>query len=96
MSKRLHDQRPEPRMMVCPNCKQDKCESCVDRLRRIYSDETICTCTRKLHAEKRDGEATLNQIKDPITGDIHAPGLIVTADGEVKFRDGFDPFSSDS
>ncbi len=95
MAKRIHDQRPEPRLMTCQNCKLGKCESCVDRLRRIYADDTVCQCTRKLHVEKRDGDMTLNQIEDPETGDIHAPGLIVKADGEVIFRDGFNPFISD-
>lgn len=96
MARRLHDQRPDPRLMVCLDCKLGQCENCIDRLRALYTTDWICTCTRKLHAEKRDGEPTLNQVEDPFTGDIHAPGLVVGEDGQVKFRDGCDPFSPDN
>lgn len=76
--------------MVCPSCKDDNCERCVDRLRAIYADDFVCECTRNLHTEKRDGEARLNQIKDPETGTVYAPGLTVDIDGKVTFKE--DPF----
>lgn len=78
--------------MVCSNCKEDKCEACIDRLRAIYSSVHLCECKRKLHAEKRDGEPTSNQVEDPFTGNVEAPGLTVNTDGTVTFRDGFNPF----
>lgn len=83
-----HDQRTSPPLMVCPECKRDSCETCVDRLRMFYTDMTICTCTRTDHELKRDGEPVVRQVKDPFNGYIHAPGLTVSPDGEVEFRDG--------
>lgn len=76
-----HAQKVEQRHMVCPQCKADNCEQCVDVLRMAYTDETICQCTRKGH----DGEPRDQQILDPETGTVFAPGLSVSQDGEVKF-----------
>lgn len=87
MSKRKHDQRPAQYLMVCPRCKEDKCEECVDRLRAIYASNLLCKCSRKLHNEKMSGEPILNQIRDPETGAVYAPGLEVSQEGEVKFND---------
>lgn len=88
-----HDQTPKKRDMTCPSCKKGNCHDCVDILRAVYTEEMICTCTRKNHA----GEANVNQILDPFTGSVHATGLTVSADGEVdidpnfkeKFREQF-------
>lgn len=33
------------------------------------------------------GEPVLNQIRDPFTGAVHAPGLVVNEDGTVVFTD---------
>lgn len=40
------------------------------------------------------GEPVLNQVEDPFTGDIHAPGLVVKKDGSVEFRNERDRRSS--
>lgn len=87
MAKRLHDQRPEKKMMICPLCKEGACQNCIDRLRSIYTDKPICQCSRVLHTEKRDGEPYLQQITDPLTGIVHAPDLTVDENGEVVFQE---------
>lgn len=74
-----HDQRPDNRMMVCPNCQKGNCENCVDVLRILYSEELICQCTRKDHA----GEAVNQQIKDPETGSVYGPHSVIHEDGHV-------------
>lgn len=45
-----HSQKPATRDMTCPNCKAGACVNCVDRLRAIYANKPICTCTRQAHA----------------------------------------------
>jgi hypothetical protein len=44
--------------------------------------EPICQCKKKDHG----GEARNVQVRDPFTGEIHAPGLTVDTDGNVKYR----------
>lgn len=78
-----HSQRPISSLMVCANCKLGVCEKCVDVLRAVYTDEMICQCKRRNHS----GEAVEKQVVDPFTGTVHAPGLTVTVDGEVKRND---------
>ncbi len=76
-----HDQRPTKAHMTCPNCHKGKCEECVDVARILAGfTQTICQCTKKGH----DGEARNQQVLDPFTGTVHAPGLSVTKDGEVN------------
>lgn len=81
-----HDQRPVKSAMVCIECQNDNCFGCVDRLRAFYTNEIICTCGRADHADKRDGEARYMQSMDPFTGDIHAPGLVVLAEGGIHVK----------
>lgn len=68
MTKRRHDQKPDPRLMVCSSCHANECENCVDRLRRIYADDNICTCTRKRHVEKRD--RVMTEFSPALTEDV--------------------------
>lgn len=89
-----HDQQVQKAQMVCAECKAGVCEFCVDGLRLFYTNETICTCGRTDHSDKMRGEPRLGQVRDPFTGDIHAPGLVVTEDGTVEFTDG-NPFGQD-
>lgn len=79
MAKKVHSQKTDPRQMTCFNCRNGHCENCVDVLRMVYSDEMICTCTRKNHL----GEPIANQIKDPESGTVYAPGLTVSELSEV-------------
>jgi hypothetical protein len=46
----------------------------------VYTDETICRCRKQGHS----GEPRDQQILDPETGTVHAPGLQVSIEGEVK------------
>lgn len=71
--------------MTCPACKKGECGACVDILRSVYADDLICTCTRKNHL----GEPVDQQIKDPFTGDIHAPAAIIRENGEVEVDEEF-------
>lgn len=80
-----HDQVPKKRDMTCPACKKGDCGACVDILRSVYADDLICTCTRENHL----GEPASQQIKDPFTGDVHGPAVVITKDGEVKVNEGF-------
>lgn len=75
-----HDQKP-PRA-VCSNCRNGNCEGCVDVLRSVYTDDKLCDCRRKNHT----GEPMSQQILDPETGTVHAPGLTVDSDGKVEFK----------
>ena len=70
---------------VCIRCKQDDCENCVDILRVIYTDATICKCKRKGHS----GEAVEKQVKDPFDGTVYGPEATIGEDGEVKVNAGF-------
>jgi len=66
--------------MVCAHCLQGNCMRCVDTVRIAWSMEPICTCTAKGHG----GEPVEQQIEDPFTGDVHAPGMVIKKDGEVE------------
>lgn len=79
MAKKIHAQKPDPRDMTCPNCKLGFCEGCVDVLRSVYTDEMICTCRRAGHL----GEPTSEQILDPETGTVYAPGMTIDELGRV-------------
>lgn len=65
---------------VCVQCKYGQCQYCLDILNVLYDKSLVCTCELPNHS----GEPRNNQILDPITGTVHAPGLTVTKDGEVK------------
>lgn len=76
-----HDQRGSlAGTFVCTNCKNKECGACIDVARAVISDVTICNCKRSGHS----GDPAEKQIADPFTGDIHAPGLVVTKEGEVR------------
>jgi hypothetical protein len=68
--------------MVCVPCRRGDCNECVDILRLAYTEVPVCQCTRQNH----NGEPINQQILDPETGTVYAPGLEVTRDGEVKFH----------
>lgn len=80
MSRRNGNGQVKASLMTCPRCKAGMCRECVDVLRSIYTDEMICTCKRPDHS----GEPILVQVLDPFTGTVHAPGLTVDIDGEVR------------
>lgn len=75
-----HDQQADDRHFICTNCTDGKCEECVDILRMVYTDETICRCRKRGHA----GEPRDSQVLDPETGDVIGPGLKVGLNGEVE------------
>lgn len=81
---RKHSQKPADALMICPNCKNGKCEGCVDKVRLILRDDPICTCKKSGHSDAVNGEARLRQIRDPETSDVYGPGLVVTQDGDVN------------
>lgn len=64
---------------VCTHCKAEDCSHCIDVLRVVFDMELICHCSRRDHS----GEPRDQQIRDPETGTVYAPGLSVTEDGEV-------------
>lgn len=69
-----------PALFVCARCQAGDCRKCVDVLRVIVDLREICHCTIEGH----DGEPFRQQITDPETGDVYAPGLIVRKDGSVE------------
>lgn len=71
--------------MVCAACKADKCTECVDVLRSVYTDDTICQCQRRNHA----GEPRDQQIADPDTGTVHTPG------GEIDINGTFSTYTGE-
>jgi len=75
---RYDKRKPPP--FVCTKCQAGDCENCIDVIRAVMSDVLICKCRRKAHS----CEPVDQQIKDPFTGAVHAPGLTVTKEGEVK------------
>lgn len=83
MSRRNGNGQVTKKLMTCPRCKADNCKQCVDITRMAYTSEPICQCTRAGHS----GEPSLNQVRDPFNGTVHAPGLTVDIDGEVKKRE---------
>lgn len=74
-----HDQRPDRSLMTCTNCKAGDCGACVDVLRMVYTNKTICKCTRKNHT----GEPVEQQIQDPFDGTVHGPAVTISKDGIV-------------
>lgn len=76
---RKHSQRPTKRDMTCPNCKWNNCAECVDVVLILAGRPTVCTCTRRCHS----GEPIDQQVLDPFTGTVHAPGLEVAEDGTI-------------
>lgn len=75
-----HDQRAIPKDTVCMSCQRDDCGNCVDVIRAIAGFmEELCNCKRKKHST----EPNTQQILDPDTGTVYAPGLHVTQEGTV-------------
>lgn len=65
--------------MVCIPCTRGECQNCVDILRIVYATKTICRCEKRGHS----GEPRDQQVLDPETSTVHAPGLSVDIHGEV-------------
>lgn len=36
---------------TCPQCRDGKCESCLDVLRSAYASDRLCHCKKQQHAE---------------------------------------------
>lgn len=68
---------------VCHLCQKGRCDKCIDIINVILDRKLVCKCTRRDHS----GEPRDKQILDPTTGEVFAPGLKVTEDGEVKFSE---------
>ena len=68
---------------VCSFCLMTECDKCVDIIRISSGYKLICTCKLVAHA----GEPRDQQILDPATGTVFAPGLGVTKDGTVVFNE---------
>jgi hypothetical protein len=68
--------------MICSSCKESNCKRCVDvtRIAAGFKNE-ICQCRKANH----NVEAHTQQIADPETGAVHAPGLVVSQEGKVTF-----------
>lgn len=77
-----HDQKTKDEHMACSFCRNGVCDRCIDVVRALFSQESVCKCKKQGHM----GEPLGKQILDPETGTVHAPGLVVTNDGQV-FRD---------
>lgn len=76
-------------MFNCPECRNGACQNCPDRILLILGRDLVCSCTKANHQELVSGEPRLQQIEDPFTGDVHGPGMVVSAeDGQVKFTGG--------
>lgn len=85
-----HNRQGKPRTdlkpFVCTHCQEGNCDSCIDIGRvmmvRVADFVPICKCKTPGH----DGEPVDQQVKDPFTGTVHAPGLEVSEDGTVTKR----------
>lgn len=53
--------------------------------KKLTKRERDFDITKYLPGDMGSSEAVWNQVKDPITGSIHAPGLIVDENGSVTF-----------
>lgn len=56
---------------------------CVDVLNVVFSRDFECHCKRPEHS----GEPLLKQIKDPFTGAVHAPRLVIDENGDIRRND---------
>jgi len=75
-----HDQKTKKKHLICPPCHNGRCDNCVDVARFLLGfEDRLCECTKKGH----DGEPLDQQILDPSTGTVYAPGLKVDIDGKV-------------
>lgn len=52
----------------------------------LLDKDRLCSCGRSGHEDAVTGEPRVEQIEDPFTGDVHAPGAIIRREtGEVEF-----------
>ncbi len=65
---------------TCTKCKANKCSFCIDVVRYIAGLPSICKCMSRNHS----GEPFNNQILDPDTGSVYAPGMEVKPDGTIS------------
>jgi hypothetical protein len=56
---------------------------------RLTKRQQLFDITKYLPEDMSSTQATERQIKDPITGTVHAPGLTVGEDGTVTFKDDY-------
>lgn len=77
-----HQQKPRRIDMVCPKCKKDKCNECIDVTLILAGRDQICACIKQGH----DGEPRDRQVQDPFTGAIIGPGAIIHTDGTVEIN----------
>lgn len=81
-----------PEVRVCLPCQQNRCFDCTD-IAFILADRHIefpCKCMRPGHST----EPNTQQILDPDTNTVYAPGLKVDEDGTVtRFRRAYGLYS---
>lgn len=77
-----HDQRPLKRDMVCPSCKKDRCNECINVSLILGGRKEICQCERKNHS----GEPRDKQVRDPFTGTVVSTGAVIGFDGDVTIK----------
>lgn len=65
---------------ICTHCSAGDCNNCSDIMRIIVNLPEICQCARPEHS----GEPVNQQILDPETGDVHAPGMVIHEDGSIE------------
>lgn len=80
MGRQHHNGKIDPKRLVCTHCLQGNCNRCVDTVHIVLGMDCWCQCKRKEHS----GEPNTQQIRDPETGTVYAPGLKVTEDGKVE------------
>lgn len=84
-----HRQEVDKRLLDCPSCRGGNCSNCADRVLVLLGRDRVCSCGRSTHEDAINGEPRINQVEDPFTGDVHAPGAIVESEtGKVKFTAG--------
>ncbi len=77
-----HSQKDKDKNWTCVQCQDKLCMACVDIIRMTYTDVKICRCKLKGH----NTEAFTQQVLDPETNTVHAPGLTVGEDGSVHYH----------
>lgn len=81
-SPRGHPQRVPGDLLKCPNCRDNRCGECPDKVLMLLQRNRVCTCEREGHLDAITGEPRRAQIVDPISGDIYGPGGSVVSQAD--------------